>query len=217
MKVYEVSGLGVNELAFERLKWPKEVEVEYLSWLQPEQNESLQHYAERMADRIDTKESFVLAGLSFGGIMVQEMQRFVQPEKTILFSTAKSRQELAPYMRMSARTNAHKMIPMSFFTSDQLISYAVFRRMYSKNMPSYEKFFTFRDPYYLKWSINQIVNWKTPEFDIAPIHHIHGDKDIIFPAQFIKNAEIIENGNHFMILQKHKEISRFIEKIIQNT
>ncbi|MDO5509109.1 MAG: alpha/beta hydrolase [Weeksellaceae bacterium] len=217
MRVYEVSGLGVNQLAFENLKWPEGTEIIYLPWLQPEEDETLQHYAERMADQVNTEEDFILAGLSFGGIMVQEMQKFITPEKTILFSSAKSREELAPYMKLSAKTKAHRVLPMSFFTSDKLISYAVARRLYSRKMPSYERFFTFRDPYYLKWSIDKIVNWQTPQHSIAPIHHVHGNKDLVFPAKFIKNAEIIENGNHFMILQKHKEISNFLQKILKNS
>src|SRR5690606_4307095 len=105
MKIYQVSGLGANEKAFKYLKINPEFETVYIPWLQPEELETLGNYAERMAAKIDTSEEFILMGLSFGGIIVQEMNRFLHPKLNILISTVKSREELPLFMKFSSKTN----------------------------------------------------------------------------------------------------------------
>lgn len=73
---------------------------------------------------IDTSEDFALLGLSFGGIIVQEMNRFLSPKKTILISTVKNHSELPKLMRWGGKLNADRLIPMRFFTSDSFLSYS---------------------------------------------------------------------------------------------
>lgn len=213
MKIYQVSGLGANQNAFKYLKFDVEHEVIYLPWLQPESHETLEHYAQRMAENIQTDEDFILMGLSFGGLVVQEMNRFLDPKLNVLISTVKSRSELPSFMRLSATTRAHKLIPPSFLSSDKGLSYAFFRKLYSSKMPDLQEFFDYRDPEYLTWSIDQIVNWKN-HVDLKPFVHIHGDKDIVFPISNIQDAVKIEGGNHLMVLHKARKISELINERI---
>ncbi|MCH5434575.1 alpha/beta hydrolase, partial [Leptospira interrogans serovar Canicola] len=42
------------------------------------------------------------------------------------------------------------------------------------------------------------------------------DKDKLFPVRSIKNAFIIKNGGHFMILNKSDEISSKLKEILEN-
>lgn len=211
MKIYHISGLGANQNAFKYLKIDPEHELIYLPWLQPEYHESLAHYAERMAEKINLNEDFVLMGLSFGGLVVQEMNRFLDPKLTVLISTIKDRSELPKMMKFSATTRAHKLIPPSFLTSDKGLSYAFFRKLYSSKMPDLQEFFEYRDPYYLKWSIDQIVNWKN-QVELKNYLHLHGDKDIVFPFSYIHDAVKIEGGNHLMVMHKARKISQIINE-----
>lgn len=214
MKIYQVSGLGANQNAFKYLKFDSNFEVEFLPWIQPEPQENLEHYAQRMAENIPTNEDFILMGLSFGGLVVQEMNRFLDPTINILISTVKDRSELPLFMRFSAKTSAHKLIPPSFLSSDKGLSYAFFRKLYSAKMPDLQEFFEYRDPKYLTWSIDQIVNWKN-HVDMKPYLHLHGDKDIVFPFSYIHDAVKIEGGNHLMVLHKARKISLVINERLQ--
>ena len=214
MKIYQISGLGANQNAFKYLKINPDFETVYIPWLLPENQESLSHYAERMAEKIDTSEEFILMGLSFGGIIVQEMNRFLNPKLNILISTVKSREELPAFMKLSAKTNAHKLIPSGFISSEKGISYALFRKLYNSKMPDINEFFEFRDAYYLKWSINQIVNWKN-HVEMSDFVHIHGNKDIVFPISKIKNVEKIEGGTHIMVMQKARKVSELINQKLE--
>lgn len=214
MKIYQVSGLGANEKAFKYLKLNPGFETVYIPWLQPEKDESLENYAQRMAENIDTSEEFMLMGLSFGGIIVQEMNRFLHPKLNILISTVKSREELPLFMKFSSKTNLHRLVPPKFISSENGISYAIFRKLYDAKMPDINEFFEFRDPYYLKWSMDRIVNWKN-HIEMKNFIHIHGDKDIVFPVSKIKDAEIVNGGTHIMVMQKGRKVSELINKELE--
>lgn len=211
MKIYQISGLGANQNAFKYLKINPDFETIYIPWLQPENSETLEHYAERMAENIDTTEEFILMGLSFGGLVVQEMNRFLNPKLNILISTVKDRKELPAFMKFSASTKAHKLIPPSFIASDRGISYGLFRKLCNSKMPDINEFFEFRDPYYLKWSIDQIVNWKN-HVELGNYVHFHGNKDIVFPSSKIQNAIKVEGGTHIMVMQKARKLSELINE-----
>lgn len=215
MKIYFISGLGANYKAFEKINIPKGFEAIPIDWKIPEADEKLNHYVERMCGEVSVNQPFILTGLSFGGIIAQEMHRFIKPEKTILISTVKNRNEMPGYMKLSARTQIHKFVPISFFTSEHLLSYAFFRKLYSKKMPQLNDFFTHKDNYYLKWSVDKIVNWKPYLKEIPNLYHMHGTQDIIFPSKNIKNADFIENGSHIMVLQKPKEVNLLFNQYLK--
>ncbi|MDX9705738.1 MAG: alpha/beta hydrolase, partial [Weeksellaceae bacterium] len=180
MKIYQISGLGANEKAFKNLRLNPDFELVYIPWLQPEKEESLQHYTERMLEKINLNEDFLLMGLSFGGIIVKEMNRFVHPQFNFLISTIKDRSEMPNYMRFSSHTNIHKAIPPAFLTSDSFLSYSVIRKIYSTRLMDLKEIFEFRNHYYLKWAMNQIVNWRN-DILLPDFVHYHGNKDIVFP------------------------------------
>lgn len=217
MVIYYVSGLGADEKTLEMLQLPAGYEFKHIAWKEPLKQESLQDYAFRMAQEVDTAKPFILMGLSFGGIMVQEMNRYIHPEKTILISTVESRQELPLLMRFSAQTHLHKLIPATFFTNDRILSYTFFRNIYFKNkkMLDLNHFFVVRDAHYLRWSIHQIVNWNS-DLKVDNLYHIHGDKDVVFPHHLLKgNVLIIPKGNHLMIYQKGKAVSQKLREILE--
>lgn len=213
MKIYQISGLGANEKAFKYLKINPDFEMVYLPWIQPEKGETLLHYAERLAENINTDEEFMLMGLSFGGIITQEMNRFLEPKLNILISTVKSRKELPGFMRFSSHSNVHKLIPPKFISSENGISYALFRKVYNGKLPDLAEIFEFRDPYYLKWSMDRIVNWKN-NVEMKNFIHIHGNKDLVFPISKIKDAQVVEGGTHVMVMQKARKVSRLINQAL---
>ena len=67
--VYLMPGMGANPRIFEFLSLDKYFDVYHLSWIPPEKDESLHHYAQRMGQRIKHKNP-ILIGVSFGGVLV---------------------------------------------------------------------------------------------------------------------------------------------------
>lgn len=211
MKIYQISGLGTNEKIFEYLHLPKEFETVYLPWLIPEKNESLIHYAERLIEPVNVNEDFMMMGVSFGGILLNSVNELVKPKFNMLISSVKTRAELPRYMKFSSSTGLHKAIPSSFLTSDSGLSYAVFRKVYKAKLPNLKDFFQYRDPYYLKWSIDRIVNWN-PEQSVENFVHIHGTRDIIFPSSNIQNAKRVDEGSHVMIVRRPHAVSKLLNE-----
>lgn len=209
MKIYEISGMGANEKVFKNLRLNPDFELINIPWLHPEKNESLAHYAQRMAEKINLNEDFLLMGLSFGGIISKEMNEFLHPKLNILISTIKNRSEMPDYMKLSSRTGVHKIVPTGFLTSDSWLSYSVFRSLYNAKLPDLKEIFEFRDHYYLKWAMDSIVNWQNHS-ELKNFVHFHGNKDLIFPSSKIQNAEIIQGGTHIMVMRRAKKLSELI-------
>ena len=74
-------GMAASPKIFEYLKFPKNFQIHLLSWIPPIKEEPLSHYAKRMCKRVVHKNS-ILLGVSFGGILVQEMAKYVSVKKT---------------------------------------------------------------------------------------------------------------------------------------
>ena len=76
--LYCMPGLGANSKIFEHISLPKEkFELHFLEWKTPISfDESLEEYALRITDDIIHKNP-VLLGVSFGGILVQEIAKVI--------------------------------------------------------------------------------------------------------------------------------------------
>ena len=70
------------------------------------------------------------------------------------------------------------------------------------------------DTAFMKWAINQTVNWSNTKIPKNTIH-IHGDKDKILPIKLNNVQYVVKDGGHFMIFEKAKKINRIINDIIE--
>lgn len=215
MKIYQISGLGANEKVFKNLRLNPDFEIENIRWLQPEKDETLEHYSLRMAEKININEDFFLLGVSFGGMIITEMNQFLNPKYNFLISTIKDRSEMPAYMRFASHSGLHKAVPPGFLTSDNFLSYSVFRKLYSARLPDLKEIFEFRDHFYLKWSMDRIVNWQN-KTDLNNYLHLHGDKDLVFPYSKIHDAIEIKDGTHVMIMNKARKLSELINQKLEN-
>ena len=212
--VYFMPGMAASSTIFERIDLPSDIfEIHLLEWVLPEKEETIEHYAQRMTKNI-THDNVVLIGVSFGGILVQEMKRFVKTKKVIIISSVKSNAELPRRMKIAKTTKAYKLIPTKLFENiDNLAKFTFGSSIVKERLKLYEKFLSVRDKVYLDWAIEQIINWKRTEVDPEVIH-IHGDSDEIFPIKHIKNCIIVEGGTHIMILTKYRWLSENLPKIM---
>ena len=215
--VYFMPGMAASSSIFERIQLPVETfEIHLLEWLIPEKEETIENYAQRVAKNI-IHENVILIGVSFGGILVQEMKQFVNPKKVIIISSVKSNVELPRRMKIAKTTKAYKLIPTKLLENiDNLAKFTFGSSIIKQRLKLYEKFLSVRDKVYLDWAIEQIINWKRTEIDLEVIH-IHGDNDEVFPIKHIKNAIVVKGGTHIMILTKYRWLSDNLPKIMLDT
>ena len=208
-------GMAASPQIFELIKFPSNFKIIYLTWIKPNLNETLKSYAKRMSILINDINP-VLIGVSFGGILVQEISKHIKVKKLIIISSVKSKVELSLSMKFAKKTGIHHLLPLNWIDDLEKLLLFVFGPSIKARVDTYKKYLSQRDPDYLKWSINQIVNWKQIKYD-KNIIHIHGEKDKVFPLNYLernKNFIIIKNGTHATILRDSNWFSKNLPLII---
>ncbi|WP_395057547.1 alpha/beta hydrolase [Flavobacterium sp.] len=211
--IYFMPGLAASSSIFEKIKLPEDIfEIHLLDWIMPKKLESLKEYAERMSKLIKHDKA-VLIGVSFGGILVQEMAQFLDLRKLIIISSVKSNKELPSRMKIAKTTKAYKLIPTSLLSNVEALTKYAFGTMIKERLKMYKKYLTMHDKDYLDWAIEQVVCWERIIVD-ENVVHIHGDNDSVFPVQNIKNCINVKLGTHIMIINRYKWFNENLPDII---
>ena len=211
--VYCMPGLAANPTIFERIQLPEEkFKIHWLDWLLPRTKESLEDYAKRMCERVKHEDP-VLIGVSFGGVVVQEMARFMQVKRVIIISSVKSEKELPRRMRVARRTGIFKILPTSLANHLDAFERIAFSDFMRKRLKLYQKYISITDTRYLDWAIEKMVCWNQPE-PMPGVVHIHGDKDLIFPYKYIQGCITVPGGTHIMIINRFRWFNEHLEEII---
>lgn len=199
---------------FRNIKFNNHYKIHIIEWLIPEEKESLLDYSKRMAQRVN-HDNAILIGVSFGGVVVQEMSRFLSLKKLIIISSVKTRSELPRRMRFAGSTKAYKLIPTSIVLSaEDLTKFSVGPKS-KKRLALYQDYLHVRNKQYLDWALEKMVTWNRKE-RIADVVHIQGDKDAVFPIKYIEDCTVIKNGTHIMILNKGREISKKLLELFED-
>ncbi len=211
--VYFMPGMAASPEIFENIKLPiNQFKIHYLKWVIPNKNETLKNYALRMTKNI-TQENAVLIGVSFGGVLVQEMSKHLKLRRLIIISSVSSKHELPRRMQIARKTKAYFMAPTSIVSQIDTIAKYAFGTNVKKRIALYKKYLSVNDKHYLDWAIKEMVCWDQDK-KIENIIHIHGDNDMVFPHSYIRNCILIKGGTHIMILNKHRWFNKNLPKLI---
>lgn len=206
-------GLAASPAIFERITLPEDqFEMIFLEWQIPQENETLSEYAKRISEKI-TQPNPVLVGVSFGGILVQEMARFVTARKVIIISSVRSNSEFPRRMKVTRALRAYKLIPSDLVGKIEKLAKLTSSKTVRQRMELYDKFLSVRDDKYLHWAIRNVILWQRQAID-EKVVHIHGDADEIFPIRYIKDCYIVPGGTHIMILNRFRWINENLPRII---
>jgi pimeloyl-ACP methyl ester carboxylesterase len=207
--VYFVSGLGADERVFQFLSLPG-INKKFIKWPAPASDETIRQYAQRLIHQIDLSDEIVLIGISFGGIIVQEIASQISCEKVIIISSVKSPKEFSWQLSLVKKTGVYKLFPAWFLKwSNKLTADYYFSTESKKESDLLHQIINDTDEKFMMWAIRRIMEWKNDNI-AGTIIHIHGTSDRIFPTGSIDNAIMINNGGHFMIVNKSEQISKII-------
>ncbi len=211
--VYFMPGMAANPSIFKNIELPKkDFEQHLLKWHVPKKGTSISEYALEMT-RFVKHENPVLIGVSFGGLIVQEMARHIPTKKVIVVSSVKDESELPKRMLFAKYTKIHKLLPTGLVNNVELLAKYAFGETVSKRLELYEEYLSIRDKYYIDWSIDQMVNWKSTYCPDCLVH-IHGENDAVFPIGNIKDCIPVKNGTHTMIIHRSKWFNEHLPEII---
>jgi pimeloyl-ACP methyl ester carboxylesterase len=215
-EIYLVSGLGADERVFEYLDL-QPYKKTCLKWISAQEDETLEHYAARLCEQIKVKNP-VLIGVSFGGMVAVEIGKLISTEKIVLISSAKTKEDIPLHYRVMGAVNFNKLMPMGRLKDLYGIIAWLFGVSNKKERQLLEDILNSTDERFVHWAINHIINWEN-ETLLPNAVLIHGTADRLLSSSTPDYS--IDDGGHFMIVNRCKEISAIIHGILtsveQNT
>lgn len=211
-KIYVLSGLGVDHRVFAAIDFGN-FEVVHLPWLKPEDKESISAYAGRISALI-TDQTPILIGLSFGGIMAQEIARIIPCAKIILIASAKTKAELPAIYRFIGGTRLHKLVPGFLFAYSGQFTEWFFGAKTEVQKKLLATILRETDPAFRDWAINALLTWhqnSPPGKSIS----IHGSRDRIIPIRNVAADFIVPGAGHFLTVTHAKEVSELLQIILK--
>ncbi|MEO1633707.1 MAG: alpha/beta hydrolase [Cyanobacteria bacterium J06631_9] len=210
--IYFVSGLGADERIFQWLRCDGFRPV-HIYWITPEKEESIESYAERLAEQIKD-ENPIIAGLSFGGMIAVELAKQLNAQKIILFSSVKNRSEMPFYFKIFRVFPIHRILPFkSLLWAFYWLAYWLFSPEGTDQRALFRTILIETDPRFLKWALHRVVVWQNDEVP-SNVVHIHGKRDRIFPYRFVQPDHAIEGSGHLMVMNQAEEMSNLLESLI---
>lgn len=212
--VYMMPGMAANTKIFDFINFGNLFEIHLLSWTTPNKDESLVAYAARMCKQIYHSNP-VLIGVSFGGILVQEMSKLISCRKVIIISSVRTRKEFPIHMRISRKTKAYRFFPTQWVDNIEEFVAFMFGPSARKRMDYNKRYLSVRSKHYLDWALEAMFSWEQDE-PLENVIHIHGTYDLVFPVFYLQDYIPVPKGTHVMIILKARWFNRNLPKIILN-
>ncbi len=208
-------GMAANCQIFENIKLDKEkYQLHFIEWLEPDKKESLTTYCTRLLSIIK-HENPILIGVSFGGIIVQELAKLIKVEKVIIISSVKSPSEFPSRIFWARKWRLYHFFPTSYVNLiENVTKKVVYSKKIKHRIDMYQKYLSVRSKNYLDWAFKNVIIWENKN-PVENVFHLHGTKDHIFPAKKVENAYFLENGTHIMVLVNAKWINKKLEEILE--
>jgi len=212
--IYLFSGLGTDERIFRYIDFSG-FTVHCIQWIAPLKGETIQSYARRLTPQIHSYKP-VLIGVSFGGIMAVEVAKIIAVDKIILISSATTKYELPFCYRLAGTLYLHKLLPTGLLKHPNHFTYWLFGIKNKKDKDLLAAILRDTNTHFMKWAIEKIATWQNM-YKPAPLVHLHGTKDRILPYRFIENAIPINDGGHFMIVNKAELLTAMLRNILSSS
>jgi pimeloyl-ACP methyl ester carboxylesterase len=202
---YIISGLGADERVFSRIKFPEN--HTHLSWIENKSDESLQSYAARMTAKIEHSNP-ILIGLSFGGIVAQEIAAMIPVKQLILISTIQTKKEKPWYFSQVAKLELVNYIPDFMLAKPNIFVAYAFSLNAKEDKAALDSCFDNTTAEHIKWAMKQIVNWEGVEYN-TPTFQIHSRQDRIFRKEKSQAKSFI-SGGHFSVYTNADELNEVL-------
>ncbi len=134
-------------------------------------------------------------------MLALEMSELLKPEKVIIISSPKNRNELPFKYR--------------FMRGVASLAQLIFEPDSKKERKTCKAMLKNKNKKFMKRSVNMLVNWER-KTNSSNIIHIHGDNDNTISIKRIKNISFcVKNGSHMMAITKGNELNKLINNILK--
>ncbi len=184
-------------------------------WLAPRKDESLARYAQRWARQLKLKPGCVLAGVSFGGMVVLEMAQWVSPKAVLLIGSCRSPASIPFHLKWAGSLPAWpcfskrpcRVFPITggYFLGAKTSSQRGLLIQMFLETPSN----------FAKWTVEAIFGWEGCVPTGTRVYHIHGEKDHLIPLKGVKPDRVVRGGGHLINLTHPGEVNKFIQECLR--
>lgn len=210
MTIYFLPGVGCDSRLFSRIKLPGH-EMVLLEWPPFPKGCTVEELAAEMRSGVDAAKPHMLAGVSLGGMVAQELALLTGPEKVILISTWTGPKEWPPQVRAAEWLGTSWVI--GSFTMWATWPFKRFLgqrdRVTDKLLWDMAKKETAAK---IRRGVEAVMRWKGSSWKGA-VARIHGTDDHVIPLRFpVDHA--VKGGGHVMILTRPEEISQWLQEVV---
>jgi pimeloyl-ACP methyl ester carboxylesterase len=213
--IYLFPGQGSDERIFAELKPDSEYTFVSIKYPVPEKKTSLKQYARQVSTQIDTTGPYIFIGVSLGGMICTELTETMKPQKTIIISSAKCRNELPFRYKFQKAIPIYKLVPRGLIKGGARMLQPIVEPDRKKNKAVFKSMLRSKDKRYLKRTVAMIITWDRKTFS-DKIIHIHGTKDHTLPYRKVKCNYTVKKGSHMMTLTRGSEINGLIHEILRS-
>ncbi len=226
-------GLGSSPAVFDHQRKAFGDRLETPEFIPHERGESVAAYAQRWAKQLSTpgnqgrpndNRPLFIGGVSFGGMLAQEMAMHLSPRPRAVFliSTTRQANKITGIMQLAellgrgvpsgSVNQVLPLIKLGFALREGLDDDDKGRLMQGAREV---------DQAMTKWAAGVAVSWPgfTPPSDYPATHQIHSKNDWVIkaPADGTPNVEIVDGSSHLLHMTHPKTINRFLFEHIMQT
>lgn len=211
--IYMFPGLGATSAMFKKYEFA-EFDVQRIDWQAPIKKETFSDYAARYLSFIDKSRPAIFLGVSFGGIIANELARFHKPALLILISTVESSSSIPMKFRIG-QIFPVSLIPGKFIKRCIPLIEWTFRIKSDENKKLFREMTRDVPNAFFPWAVFGVSCWKGLSQNYQETLTIHGSRDLIFPMSKTECDYLIEGAGHFMAVDESEMINQIIEKELE--
>lgn len=209
---YILSGLGADERVFDRIDFGSYKPV-FIPWEPVKADQSFESYIKQLAANVQTPNP-ILIGISFGGIVAQEMSALFDHCPVLILASVRTRNGIPAWMRISGKLGLQRFIPVKKILRNKKANHWFFGAKTEAEKTILNQILSDSDPFFTKWAIHRIVTWKREQAIPARVLHIHGTNDRIFRIGKQTPDYTVPGGTHLMTVSMHQDLSRLIQEAL---
>ena len=212
--IYLIPGQGSDYRIYKHFKF-KDFDTIHVKYIIPHEIETMESYAQRLSEQIDTTKRFSIIGVSLGGMLAVELSEFLNPEEVIVISSAKNRNELPFRYKFMKKVPLNTIFGGGFLRAVAPTAQIIVEPDSKKKRELCVSMLKSKNELFMKRSVNMIINWER-EGDSAKIIHIHGDNDHTIPIRNVNGVTYkVKNGSHMMALTMGEKIRNIVKEYLE--
>ena len=151
-----------------------------------------------------------LLGVSFGGVVAQEIARLRAVERLVIISGIKDPREKPFLLRLFRHLPLYKLSRGCWRITTLPLWAPFFGVTQREEQRLLQTIFRGFSDQYRMWAVQQMAHWEGPRPQV-PFLHIHGTRDLVFPISRISGVTPVAGGTHFTVYQDAEQIYHYLD------